>query len=780
MNKRTYACLLGFCALATPLWANTTPTDSSRVINLEEVYVVASPKQNTQLRKQPLSSTLLSGEQLEDLQANSIKGVSGLAPNFYMPDYGSRYTSAVYIRGIGSRMNTPAVGLYVDNIAYVDKSAYDFAFNDIERVDVLRGPQATLYGRNTMGGLVRVFTSNPLRHFGTNISLGASTRNGGRKMNFTTFLHPCNNLGISVSGYYEGEDGFFKNSANNKHADFSDNGGGKLRAVYQANDNLKFDFTASYEQNYEGACPYIYEGAANGPETMPEALGQLAQNRPSTYRRGMLNTGLNVEWRAENFKLNSVTAYQHLQDRIFIDQDFTTADIFSLNQRQRINTFSQELSLTSKPGHAWQSTSGVYAMMQVTNTSCPVVFYEEGINFLNSMFAKVLPQRPPMVLAFTDAQLPFMADMRTPTANAAAFHQSTYKFDCGLSVSAGLRLDYDLQRLELNSGLNAPANFTFTTMGRPIPFTSSPTLSGDIHKHTWQLLPKIALQYDFKDRLGNVYASASKGYRSGGYNVQAYSDLSQAMLQRDMMLQVYETSKQMMVGMGMPEAMVEQNLSGLTTNIPAEPLAEDLYYKPEQTWSYEVGTHLNLCNGALAIDLSAFLMDTKDQQVAEFAESGMGRNVKNSGKSRSVGGELGVFTKWLNNRLAVNLNYGFTHATFKANDNYVPYVPKHTISAVADFRQPLNNDILKAVTVGANYYGVGNIKWNEANTFEQHYYSTLGAHLNFEFAHDISLDLWGKNLTKAEYDTFRFDSMNRRYAQRGIPCHFGANLKLKF
>ena len=772
--------LLGLLTLGTPTWANVTPIDSSRVINLEEVYVVASPKQNTQLRKQPLSATLLSGEQLEKLQANSIKSASCLAPNFFMPDYGSRYTSAVYIRGIGSRMNTPAVGLYVDNIAYVDKSAYDFAFNDIERVDILRGPQATLYGRNTMGGLIRIFTSNPLRHFGSTVSLGASTRNGGRQMNFTTFLHPCENLGVSLSGYYEGEEGFFKNTAKNKHADFSDAGGGKLRAVYQATDNLKFDFTASYEQNYEGACPYYYEGVVAGPETMPGVVGKLEQNRTSTYRRGMLNTGLNIEWKAENFKFNSVTAYQHLQDRIFIDQDFTPADIFSLNQKQRINTFSQELSLTSKPGHAWQSTSGVYAMMQVTNTNCPVIFYEDGVAFLNGVFEKVLPQQPPMQLAFTDAQIPFFADMRTPTANAAAFHQSTYKFDCGLSLSAGLRLDYDMQRLDLTSGLSSPTNFAFSMMGRPIPFTSNPELLGDIHEHTWQLLPKLALQYDFADRLGNVYASASKGYRSGGYNVQAYSDLAQSMLQRDMMTQVYETSKRAMMGMGMPEAVVEKNLSGLTANIPAEAQAQDLYYKPEQTWSYEVGTHLNLCDGALAIDFSAFLMDTKDQQVADFTESGMGRNVKNSGESRSVGGELGVFTKWLDNKLAVNLNYGFTHATFKANDNYVPYVPKHTISAVADFRQPLNNDVLKAVTIGANYSGVGNIKWDEANTFEQHYYGTLGAHLNFEFAHDITLDLWGKNLTQAEYDTFRFDSMNRRYAQRGIPCHFGANVKFKF
>ena len=81
----------------------------------------------------------------------SIKHLTGLVPNFYMPDYGPRLTSAIYIRGIGSRINTPAVGLYVDNVPYLDKSAFDFNTYDIERIDVLRGPQSTLYGRNAMG-----------------------------------------------------------------------------------------------------------------------------------------------------------------------------------------------------------------------------------------------------------------------------------------------------------------------------------------------------------------------------------------------------------------------------------------------------------------------------------------------------------------------------------------------------------------------------------------------------------------------------------------------------
>lgn len=758
----------------------TTEADSSQVINLEEAIVVATPKQTTQLRKQPLSANIYSGKELEQLQVTSLKGLSALTPNFFMPDYGSRYTSAVYIRGIGSRMNTPAVGLYVDNIAYVDKSAYDFSFTDIERVDVLRGPQATLYGRNTMGGVIRVYTSDPLRNSGTELSLGGSTRNGGRSASFTTFLHPSDNFGISLTGYYNGEKGFFKNATTGKHADFSDAGGGKLRMSYRPSHALRFDFTASYEQSYEGACPYYYEGAVKGNEPYADYLGTLSQNRPSTYRRSVFNTGLSVAWRAPHFTLNSVTAYQRVADRLFIDQDFIAADIFSLDQRQKLNTISQEFSLKSKSGKPWQWTTGVYGMYQHAKTTCPVDFYQDGVDYLNNIFKNVLPAGMPMSLGFTGSELPFRASLKTPAANAALFHQSSYKFGNGLTLSAGLRLDYDYQRLDLRSGVASPIDFQFAMMGRPVPFQSNPVLNDKLNNDTWQLLPKLALQYDFKQNLGNVYASVSKGYRSGGYNIQAYSDLSQSMLQGDMMQQVYDYSYNMMTGMGMPGVVVEQNLSSLKNNIPAPADAATLYYKPEQTWNYEVGSHFNFCEGAFQLDATAFWMDTRDQQVANFAESGMGRNVKNAGKSRSYGAELSARTRWMDNRLTVNTNYGFTHATFRSTDNYVPYIPKHTLSATAEFRQPLNSSVLHAVTLGANLFAAGDIMWDEANTHQQDFYATLGAHLSLEFARDMQLTLWGKNLTDTNYDTFRFDSMNRRYAQRGIPCHFGADLKVKF
>ena len=115
--------------------------DTLKVVDVEEVLVIAAPKENRKLREQPTAVTLLSQQDMQAAQVNSIKNLTGLVPNMFIPDYGSRLTSAVYIRGIGSRINTPSVGLYVDNIPYIDKSAFDFDYSDIERIDVLRGPQ---------------------------------------------------------------------------------------------------------------------------------------------------------------------------------------------------------------------------------------------------------------------------------------------------------------------------------------------------------------------------------------------------------------------------------------------------------------------------------------------------------------------------------------------------------------------------------------------------------------------------------------------------------------
>lgn len=162
-----YTAILLFSSAAMQAENSESDTLNLRQIKLDEV-VVQSFKQDKSLRLAPLSATAVTGTAMQNRNITGIKEFSSFIPNLFMPDYGSKLTSPVYIRGIGSKINSPSVGLYVDGIPYFEKSAFDFDFTEIDRIEVLRGPQGTLYGRNTMGGIINVYTKSPLKYQGTN------------------------------------------------------------------------------------------------------------------------------------------------------------------------------------------------------------------------------------------------------------------------------------------------------------------------------------------------------------------------------------------------------------------------------------------------------------------------------------------------------------------------------------------------------------------------------------------------------------------------------------
>ncbi|MBQ1722460.1 MAG: TonB-dependent receptor plug domain-containing protein, partial [Muribaculaceae bacterium] len=137
-------------------------------ITLEGVTVTAV-KQGSDLSNQGIATTSLSRPALEANNMLSAKAVTSAIPNVFIPDYGSRMTSTIYVRGIGARIDQPAVGLTIDNIPILCKENYDFDLLDIARFEMLHGPQSTLFGRNTMGGVMNVFTLSPFNYQGTRI-----------------------------------------------------------------------------------------------------------------------------------------------------------------------------------------------------------------------------------------------------------------------------------------------------------------------------------------------------------------------------------------------------------------------------------------------------------------------------------------------------------------------------------------------------------------------------------------------------------------------------------
>lgn len=787
--------------------ATTITADSLKNFNIEEAVIVASPKETSQLRRQGVSVGIFDRQELERRQVMALKDISALSPNFYMPSYGSRITSAIYVRGVGSRMGTPAVGLYVDNVPYADKSAYDFNFCGVDRIDVLRGPQGTLYGNNAMGGLVRIFTADPLSHSGTEIRAGLTTRTARRRVSITTFLHPTNNMGLSLSGYYNGEKGFYRNQTTGETQDGSEAGGGRIRYAWQATERVKIDFTASCEYSGEEACPYFYEeDLSEDCGGAKEIIGTISQNRPSRYRRSLFNAGLGVEHRLSGLTLTSTTSLQWLDDRLFMDQDFISDDIFSLEQKQRICSLSEEIALrTNRPESRWQWTTGLFATWQHLRTRCPVTFYAEGVDYLNSQMAAALPDNMGMTLAFTDDTLPLTSRLVTPSAGAAVFHQSSVKTANRLTLTLGLRFGYDYSELRLVSGTPANVNYNFNMAmlqkyypgGKDL--EANPSVSGNISHHTWQVLPKGALTYELPRGLGNIYFSVSKGSRAGGYNVQSYSDLSQTALQRAVMLGVKDFSTATISQMPIPETAKEKALAGMTAALdqytPSAPAVSSLYYKPEYTWSYELGIHHNLVGERLQLDLCGFFMKTRDRQLTRFAQSGFGREMVNAGRTRSRGLEVTLRSLLVGGRLSLAASYGFTHAIFTACDlgaststgesvdytgNRVPYVPRHTLSLSADYLHPLRGNFFESVSFGGNVRGAGSVTWDEANSFSQPFYAILDLRLGMEIRGGIRVEAFSRNLTATRYATFAFDSMSRRFAQYGQPRHFGINLTWRF
>ena len=810
MNRKSILVALALLSTGTS-WAEDVPKDTLKVVDVEEIVVIATPKENRRLREQPTAVTLLSQKDMQANQVNSVKNITAIVPNIFIPDYGSRLTTSIYIRGIGSRINTPAVGVYVDNIPFIDKSAFDFNYSDVERIDVLRGPQGTLYGRNTMGGLLRIYTKSPFTYQGTDLSLSGATYND-YKASLTHYHRVSQQFAFSTGFFYNHTGGFFKNSFNNERVDKSDQAGGRFRAIYLPNSNLKVDFTVNYEYNNQGGYPYIYTGMVSGEEKRSEYIGKISYDQDCGYKRNLVNSGLNLEYQAENFILGSVTGYQFLDDHMNLDQDFTEQNIYTIVQKQKSNTVSQELAFKSKPNRRWQWTTGAFGFYQWLRTDAPVVFQKEGMAFLNEMTSH-MPSIPvgPMTLNMYDhingESLPIDGNFHTPTLNGAFFHQSTFNdlFGIkGLALTAGLRLDYEHLYLDYNTGCQF--SHTYKLIGkmgeREIPlvkesdFDVDNSYKGKLNHDYLQLLPKFALQYNF-DRGNSIYATAAKGYRSGGYNIQMFSDLLQNDMQTSMIKQDVEVTLPALDKAPLDPATMEKvkgMLQGMTVSVPTDINAATLY-KPEYSWSYEIGSHLTLFSGKLQADFAAFYMDTRDQQLSKFSENGLGRITVNAGKSRSYGGEASLRANFTNS-FSVNASYGYTYATFteyvtneKAGrelvevsykGKYIPFVPKHTMNAGAQYIFHIRpHHWLDRIQLNANYTGAGRIYWTEQNTVSQAFYGTLNGRLSFEKGNG-SIAFWVRNALDRDYTAFYFETMDKGFKQQGRPMQLGVDVRCRF
>ena len=723
-------------------------SDELSTVVLDEVNIV-STRENMLLVKQPVAFSIISGERIERTNINSLHDLSSFVPNFAMLDYGSKITSSIYVRGIGSRMNEPSVGLYVDDIPYLDKSAFDFTFYDIKNIELLRGPQGTLYGRNTIGGLIRINTLSPFNYQGTRIFASYGTAND-QLYRLSHYQKLNEKLAFSLAGYYHSNDGFFENKSTGKK-DETESFGGRLRFEWRINPMWNMNFSAVYDKTSQLAYPYsLFDMETN-------EIAAINYDEEGSYRREMLNAGLSFQRRSPNLLFTSATGFQYLEDQMKIDQDFTPIPIFALTQNQKINALTQEFVFRSRGQNNYQWVAGAFGFYKNSAVDAPMVFHENALGVL-------VPNLPPFIVS---QKADFPGNFDIPAYGAALYHQSSYRFLDKLILTAGIRFEYEKTSMDYNTSAAMIVNVS-PPSPRPItiPVHAGDTIQGKLKQDFFEILPKIALKYDFNEQY-NVYVSISRGYKTGGFNFQMFSDALQKGLMNNMI--------NSMPSIPIPVDTTQTDLNAMIS------------YKPEYTINYEIGTHSELIKNRLFVDLAVFYIDYTNQQIVTFSSANTGtRRMENAGRSRSMGAEAAVragITKDLN----ANIAYGYTHATFKEyndgeNDftgNFIPLVPRNTFSVGADYTLRTNLSFLEQLVFRAQYNGLGKMYLTEKNEISQDFYGVLNGSISFEKG-NFSLNGWIKNALNKEYKAFYFTSLDNHFVQRGKPRQVGISAQFSF
>ncbi|MBW4773951.1 TonB-dependent receptor [Prevotella histicola] len=446
-------------------------SSANKNVPLDEI-VVTDFKQN----KRNLTSTAVSTinvQQLHNQQIVNLKELTAVMPNFYMPDYGSYANTPVYIRGIGTKSKGSAVGFYVDGIPHFESSAFNIDLSDIAAVNVFRGPQGTLYGRNTIAGIINVYTHNPLDYQRTRIKVGY-----GRYNDFiaqaSNYAKISEKFGISTAASYHHNDGMFTNHFLNEKADKLNEGEGRIGFYWRPTTNwlLHLNSTLTYsEQNGYPYAPY---------DIVKDELLPISYNRNSTYRRLISSTGLNAQYENNHISFNSQTSYQFIKSHQGLDQDFTPQDVYFVDNSYHQNMLSQELTLKSNDKGRYQWIVGLFGMLLHSNQFAETSYFTRDFSTPTTY--------------------------KNPTAGYAIYHQSSYNIWRGMSATVGLRFDYEHAKTTYNQD-KTTLSTGVTTHAKD--FVSSASFR--------QFTPKFTLQYlTNKDNL--YYISITRGYKPGGFN----------------------------------------------------------------------------------------------------------------------------------------------------------------------------------------------------------------------------------------------------------------------
>lgn len=571
--------LVASVALAAFLpMAPVAAQSTTAITNEAEEIIVSARRRDERLIDVPVAVSAYSQIDLERLQAIDLAGIQGTAPNLnIVQGRGSATSANIFIRGIGQpdalQTFDPAVGVYVDGVYLSRIQGALLSLGDVERIEVLRGPQGTLYGKNTIGGAVSIVSRKPdLNTVSANASALYGSYNQVLLNGYVSAPLVADKLALSVAAQWDKRDGLVTDPLTDRR--YNDRDSLTARAMLRAKPTERLELILSGDYTRQrnaltlgyATAPLIQTDFALGAQVLVPANPYGAYDyRASTSFTGdegqrLDHWGVSLTANydlSDSLTLTSITAYRKLSPDLFIDIDASEARLGDVFVGVRQQQFSQELQLK------WNTErfNGVFGLYYLDET---VRSHQEA--YADDLFA------------FFGGPITFtrLIDDRQKTRSYAAFGQATYDFTDQFAVTAGMRYtreDRTYNRFTTTistRGLLNGLNFAFPD-NLPAPLNADDTATFD----AWT--PTVTLSYKpTADTL--LYASAARGFKSGGFNGRANS------------------------------------LNDLTLVVDGTPQLVTRF-EPEKVWTYEAGAKGSFMNGRVRLAANAFYSDYTDFQA---------------------------------------------------------------------------------------------------------------------------------------------------------------------
>ena len=714
---------LGYAEISKEININATNNSKSTDIKftliastnqLDEV-VVTTEKKEELLQKIPASITALNAKQINAFGLWNTKEITGIIPNLYSADPGDA-RDVTSVRGIATSSYDPTVATYIDGVNQFSLDTYIPTLFDVERIEVLRGPQGTLYGRNAMGGVINIITKQPNNTSSgfADISIGNYNQQRITAGIKTPLIKDKLFFGASIlsnkrDGYYTNE--FTQSSYDNQNGL---SGNYFLKYIISSRWDINLNFKHLANEN-QGPFPLVFgtEEALNNPY-------RLNQNSTTTMKDKTSNTGLSIHYRGNGFNFSSQTAYQQ-NYRYYtnpIDGDFSPIDAISV-----INNYGSKWNNNKVLTQDFKFTSAPSSNSKLKWTAGAFLFYQDAPVKQATRFGI-----DANLMMIGDSLFSIINTSTTLKKGFALYGQATYALSDKLNMSFGLRNDYENQTLSiLGEYQRDPSNDLYITTPDTLGRTNFNALS-----------PKLSLDYQVNN-YSLWYGSYSKGFRAGGLSPLS-SDPSQPPLVG--YLPEYSNNFETGIKNNWLNNKLILNIALFYTKVTDAqvpslilPDAITITKNTGQLSSKGVEAELMFIPTKGLLLQYAFGTTSASYDKLEIAAQGASVN---------LAGKRPIFT------------------------------PSSTSLLAAQYSYPISSEL--QIILRGEWKYIGTTYFDLANSIQQSPYHLLNAKLGMEYK-KTALSFWAKNLAGTKYISYGYDF---GAVHLGDPAIFGTSFSYKF